>query len=240
MSTRSVTARAASLGVSGLIWVGLGALVLTQAPQVLDFTPAGPPAIQMEPRIIIPPEPPLPPEPVIRDKPPEAPTLPAPFRPDPVAERPPPTVIPGVVPAGPSDLPTGPTADQPAVAGPAPEPSGGTLELPLAPPAPEPVVPPQPAPPPVILNPVRIAGADPVFPERALEAGRSGVVTLAFLVGADGRVSDLEVIGESPGGFGFARAARTAVARWTFQPQMIDGTATPYRARYTIRFEMAD
>lgn len=92
----------------------------------------------------------------------------------------------------------------------------------------------------LIINPVRIAGANPIFPRKALDREVNGEVTLSFTVTSQGKVSNLVVIGESPRGYGFAEAARRAVEAWTFQPQTIDGIAVAYPARYTISFTLTE
>ena len=239
MTGSRTAARAASLGASGVIWVGIGALFLTQAPRLMEQpTTFDPPPIELRK-----PDPPPPPPPLIREK---APVLPKPWEPPAPTQTDRPTLILPVDPVveTPPTLPLGPTPDEPGIFREtvieAP-PGGNTIiaatEVPVIRP-PEIVVPP--APPPVIVNPVRVAGADPVFPERALEAGRSGLVTLTFTVDERGRVSNIEVLEETPGGYGFARAARAAITRWTFEPQRVDGTAVVYQARYTIRFDLSD
>lgn len=240
MTGSRIAARAASLGVSGVIWVGIGALFLTQAPRLMETIPAfDPPSILVQPMD----PPPPPPPPVIRET---APRLPEPWRP------PAPTMtersirqlpVEIATPVTPT-LPSGHTPDEPGVYRETvieTPPGGITMaagtEVPVQLP-PEIVMPP--AVPPVVVNPVRVAGANPVFPDQALEAGRSGLVTLTFTVDERGRVSNIEVLDETPRGYGFARAARAAITRWTFEPQRVDGTPVVYQARYTIRFDLDD
>lgn len=239
MTGSRTAARAASLGVSGIIWVGIGALFLTQAPRLMETTlvpepppvtvdplepPPPPPALEVTQRAPELPKPWTPPLNTLTERP----TPPQPVPVDPAMS--PPTLPPGPAPVGPA------TAERTVVAAPPGGISIAQTTEPVLPSFEELVVPP-PAPP-VIVNPVRVAGADPAFPERALEAGRSGTVTLTFAVDERGRVSNIEVLDESPRGYGFARAARAAITRWTFEPQRVDGTAVVYQARYTIRFDL--
>lgn len=238
MTGSRTAARAASLGISGVIWVGIGALFLTQAPRLMETTLAPePPPISVDPL-----EPPPPPPPEITQR---APELPKPWTPpvDTITERPTPPqpILPDITPLAPP-LPPGPPPQGPAIArdNVITAPAGGiNIAETTAPTLPliDDIVVPPPTPP-VIVNPVRVAGADPVFPERALEAGRSGTVTLTFTVDERGRVSNIEVVDETPRGYGFARAARGAISRWTFEPQRVDGAPVVYQARYTIRFDL--
>jgi periplasmic protein TonB len=99
------------------------------------------------------------------------------------------------------------------------------------------VAPPRPQ---IVINPVRISGNNPVFPPRALEREIAGEVTLSFTVSATGKVENVNVSGETPRGYGFARAAQEAIAGWRFEPQTIDGIAVAYPARYTFSFTLTD
>ncbi len=75
----------------------------------------------------------------------------------------------------------------------------------------EPIALPEDADPPVPLpsNPI------PEYPAQAKAEGKSGVVVLKVVIGADGFVRDVQVLrGEEP----FASAAIQAVRRWKYQP----------------------
>jgi protein TonB len=60
-------------------------------------------------------------------------------------------------------------------------------------------------------------------------------VDLQFLVGSDGAVSDVAVVGAQPVGV-FEPAALDAVRHWRYQPPLRDGHAVSQRARVRLRF----
>jgi periplasmic protein TonB len=141
------------------------------------------------------------------------------------------------------DLVAGPVASDPVTfADAGPVTGGREWEEPIVlanPPTMPDVVEPPPAPK-LVINPVRLTGNNPTFPTRALDRGVSGEVTLSFTVSPTGKVENIDVTGEQPSGYGFARAAREAIQGWTFQPQTIDGIPVAYPARYTISFKLED
>ncbi|GBF58227.1 hypothetical protein PbB2_01899 [Candidatus Phycosocius bacilliformis] len=227
--THKAFMRSATLAGSGLLWLGLGYLALSYAPQMAKFQIPEPPAIPMEPRVkpeVLPPPPP----PEVRPQTKREDVRPVTDAPSTLSERP--STAPIEI-ASSEPLSLGPVAEGPVVAGPVAQ----GLD-----PVPE-TLPVEPDPVPVqrlIINPVRIAGANPIFPRKALDREMNGEVTLSFTVTSQGKVSNLVVIGESPRGYGFAEAARRAVEAWTFQPQTIDGIAVAYPARYTISFTLTE
>jgi protein TonB len=85
--------------------------------------------------------------------------------------------------------------------------------------------------PPARHEPVRVAPvadvhacAKPAYPQSSLRNGDSGTVTLAFLIGADGKVADSRV--ERSSGFrDLDRAAMTGLAQCRFKPGTVDGVA---------------
>ena len=89
-----------------------------------------------------------------------------------------------------------------------------------------------------VTPPVRIAGADPDYTAEALAQQVQGVVVLEAIIESDGRVSSTRVLKGLPGGLD--DAARDAVARWKFEPAMLDGE--PVRSIYTltINFRLPD
>jgi protein TonB len=119
-------------------------------------------------------------------------------------------------------------------------------------PRPEPVVPVEPVPPtpverwvppektgtplsylgPVTPEPRQLGGVDslpfarvmapPVYPARAMQRGIEGFVDVRFDVTASGATQNVRVIYAEPAGV-FDQAAQSAVARWRFQPRMVDG-----------------
>jgi TonB family protein len=75
----------------------------------------------------------------------------------------------------------------------------------------------------------------PKFPDLARTRGIDGWVDLRFLVGTDGAVSDVDVLGAQPAGV-FEQAALEAVRHWRYQPVVQDGHAVSQRARVRLRF----
>ena len=71
-------------------------------------------------------------------------------------------------------------------------------------------------PPPLLHGPEVLDFPDPVYPPEALAAGIEGTVGLLVTVGADGKVSAVEVL--RPAGHGFDEAAVAAVKGFTFAP----------------------
>src|ERR1700733_209792 len=77
----------------------------------------------------------------------------------------------------------------------------------------------------------------PVYPESARNRNIGGWVDLTFLVGVDGAVSEVAVVGAQPPGT-FAQAALDAVRRWRYQPVIRDGHAATQQARVRVRFKV--
>jgi protein TonB len=75
----------------------------------------------------------------------------------------------------------------------------------------------------------------PKFPDVARARGIDGWVDLRFVVGTDGAVSDVDVVGAQPAGV-FEQAALDAVRHWRYQPVMQDSHAVTQRARVRLRF----
>lgn len=107
------------------------------------------------------------------------------------------------------------------------EPSPTAIEAPPEPVAPEPLPPiqaapePGPAPEPVIEPPrynlAYLNNPAPAYPQRSLQLGEEGTVTLRAVITAEGQVKSIEIQKSS----GFSRldqAALNAVRRWRFTP----------------------
>src|SRR5580658_5334841 len=77
----------------------------------------------------------------------------------------------------------------------------------------------------------------PVYPESARNRNIGGWVDLTFLVGVDGAVSEVAVVGAQPPGT-FEQAAIDAVRRWRYQPVIRDGHAATQQARVRVRFKV--
>jgi TonB family protein len=77
----------------------------------------------------------------------------------------------------------------------------------------------------------------PQFPDLARARGIDGWVDLQFVVGTDGAVSDVTVVGAQPAGI-FERAAQDAVRHWRYEPALRDGRAVSLHTRVRLRFTM--
>lgn len=98
-----------------------------------------------------------------------------------------------------------------------------------------------PAPPAVINNPawIRQPSADQLmraYPDRALRAEVGGVAAMSCLVQPSGRVSDCRVVSETPGGYGFGRAAEGLSRYFQISPRTVDGAAVGSRVNISLRF----
>ena len=100
---------------------------------------------------------------------------------------------------------------------------------------------PIPRPPAVITNPrwERQPSADQLmraYPDRALRAEVGGRATLNCLVQPNGRVTDCNLTGETPGDYGFGRAAQSLTRHFKISPRTVDGAAVGSRVNIAIRF----
>lgn len=77
----------------------------------------------------------------------------------------------------------------------------------------------------------------PVYPARALRSGIEGVVTVEFTIATDGSVKDPVVIKAKPAGL-FNRAVLKSIAKWKFNPDIIDGKPVEKRARQDVKFKL--
>lgn len=144
-----------------------------------------------------------------------------------------------------NDLPTAPaTPDVIAVA------KGETVadspSISVLQPSPDPVpeaaaTPTPPQPPAVITNPSWVrqpseAQLMRAYPDRALQADVGGRATLNCLVQPNGRVADCNLMAETPGGYGFGRAAQDLTRHFQLNPRTVDGAAVGSRVNIGIRF----
>lgn len=105
----------------------------------------------------------------------------------------------------------------------------------------EPVV----TPAPVIRNPSwsRQPSADQMmdaYPKRAVQANVSGSASLNCLVLPTGGVTDCNVTRETPGGYGFGRAAQSLSRRFQINPRTVDGAAEGSRVSINLRFTLPE
>ena len=91
--------------------------------------------------------------------------------------------------------------------------------VPIAPPVADPAVPPS-----LDTVPQPISQPGPVYPQRALDAEKEGVVRLRLFITPDGRVTATKVLDAEPSGW-FERAAEDGVKRWRYAPSEFGGTA---------------
>lgn len=116
-----------------------------------------------------------------------------------------------------------------------------TIEKSPAPVESAPVVTSPPRPPAVITNPrwERQPSAEQLmraYPDRALQAEVGGLATLNCLVQPNGRVADCSVTNETPGGYGFGRAAEGLSRHFQISPRTVNGSAVGSRVNIAIRF----
>jgi protein TonB len=83
----------------------------------------------------------------------------------------------------------------------------------------------------------RIRNASPEYPQKALDAKISGSVTVEFIVDLKGTPRDAHVLESTPPGV-FDSAALNAVARWRFEPVIVNNVPTEVPTRTLIRFEL--
>jgi len=77
----------------------------------------------------------------------------------------------------------------------------------------------------------------PLYPEHARRQHKTGVVTLKFLVDAEGRVHHPSVTEASPQGM-FEESALAAIVRWRFAPAMRQGRPVPTWLILPVRFTL--
>ena len=76
-----------------------------------------------------------------------------------------------------------------------------------------------------VREPVLLYSVKPIYPQRALEAGREGDVVIEFTISSDGYAKDAIVKSAKPKGWGFERSAMKALAQWRYRPRLVNGQA---------------
>lgn len=147
-----------------------------------------------------------------------------------------------------------PRIDQPKTVVPLPAPTNVYVAPPVAGPvidpgtlagadaATVPYDPPKPSPPVLVgaQNDPRYArDFQPVYPAAEQRAGREGTVTLKVLIGADGRVRQVERVAAASEEF-WRVTERQALAKWRFKPATRDGIPVESWRTMTVRFTLAD
>lgn len=92
-------------------------------------------------------------------------------------------------------------------------------------------------PPPVVMDMKLLRRVPPDYPPDALSRKIEGTVELAFIVGADGKVKDVEVASSTAPGV-FDAEAIAAVKRWRYDPRREDGVPVDYPARAHLEFRL--
>jgi periplasmic protein TonB len=107
---------------------------------------------------------------------------------------------------------------------------------------PPPVVkPPAPDPGPVrvggaIRQPIKVGGADPVYPAIAQAARVQGIVIIEATIGADGHVINARILRSVPL---LDQAALDAVRQWQYTPTMLNGVPVPVIMTVTATFTLS-
>ncbi|USD38836.1 MULTISPECIES: energy transducer TonB [Ferrimonas] len=76
---------------------------------------------------------------------------------------------------------------------------------------------------------------EPAYPPRAKRMRAEGFVVMKFTIAADGRPTEIAVMESQPVRV-FDQAAVKALARWKYQPKMVDGNAVPQPGQ-TLKLE---
>ena len=74
------------------------------------------------------------------------------------------------------------------------------------------------------------------YPARAINAGIAGSASLNCLVLPTGAVTDCNVARETPGGYGFGRAAQGLSRQFRVNPRTVNGAAQGSRVNINLRF----
>jgi protein TonB len=83
--------------------------------------------------------------------------------------------------------------------------------------------------------PAAIEQFKPQYPFEEFQKGVSGVATVEFIVGTDGRVSNVTVAKASQPDFGFAAAA--CISKWKFKPGIKNGKTVGTKLRLDFAFD---
>jgi len=113
------------------------------------------------------------------------------------------------------------------------QPASGSAAVPMpsaAPPAPQAV------PAPVDVVPAKIVKRVMPVPPSNLGRNNKGFVVVTFNIGANGRVSDIQVVESEPRGV-FDDAAQDAVRKWVYEPRKENGVAVESNAKARLVFD---
>lgn len=90
----------------------------------------------------------------------------------------------------------------------------------------------------VSIQPVLIKRVDPKYPSQAFSMGVSGTVTLNVLISETGDILRTEIQKGIKGGYGFEKAAETAVRQWKYRPAQKDGVPVRVWKSIDINFKL--
>ena len=88
----------------------------------------------------------------------------------------------------------------------------------------------------MVLQATRIRFMAPTYPQKALEEGLSGSVTVDFIVDVKGEPTELRIAAANPPGV-FDQAALEAVKHWRYELFILEGVPTPIPDRVVFRFD---
>jgi len=91
----------------------------------------------------------------------------------------------------------------------------------------------------VSVPPTLIKRLNPKYPLQAFNMGISGVVTVNVLISETGDVLRTEILKGIKGGYGFEKAAETALRQWKFRPAEKDGVPVRVWKAIDITFKMS-
>jgi protein TonB len=77
----------------------------------------------------------------------------------------------------------------------------------------------------------------PAYPRLAVTARISGVVELEAIIGTDGRIREITVLGGHPM---LVPAALEAVRQWAYRPTLLNGEPVEVITRITVRFVLGE
>ena len=86
---------------------------------------------------------------------------------------------------------------------------------------------------------IAILQQQPEFPDRARLDSIEGWVTVSYVIGRDGRVSNVSIVAAQPRNV-FEGAVRKAVRSWRFEPVRVNGEPVEQKKTQTIRFSLSD
>lgn len=142
------------------------------------------------------------------------------------------TTAPPVDPILKTDNTAATTADPGPIGPPIPEIGTGTEITPL-------VITPKPVLVGAAYDPRFANALQPPYPASEIRSGNSGRVVIRVLIGADGRVKQVERIAAASDAF-FAAAEHQALTRWRFKPATSDGTPIEQWKTMSLRFELQE